>query len=104
MTDEDKRPWEKVTDENYFRRVLGSLSDAGYGRGNSESACLRFGNTGGGHSPHYQIETPEGDKLCLKGSNHEVASDVADEFDPKNLSDQQFSYSDVQDMLDQIRN
>ena len=63
------------------------------------AAHVRFGKTGNGRAPNYQIEGPEGSKHCFRGMDHVEASGLDEEFAPKNLSEQRFTYAEVQKML-----
>ncbi|MEC3950822.1 hypothetical protein [Sphingobium sp. HWE2-09] len=95
----DNRQWEKVADDGYFRAVMGKMVDLGFGPRRDEAGYVRFGITGIGHAPNYQIEGPDGVKHCFKGMGHGEAVDAGDEFAPSNLSADRFSYTDVRDML-----
>jgi len=95
----DNRPWEKVVDDSYFRAVMGRMADLGFGHLRREAGYVRFGTTGIGHAPNYQIEGPDCVKHCFKGMGHGEATDAGDEFAPGNLSADRFSYADVRDML-----
>lgn len=95
------RPWEKVTDPSYFRAVLRNFVAMGYGLAKDGRAKVRFGVTGGGVHPNYQIETDDARLQCFRGSSHKEASDLAASFDPDNISDA-FAYSDVTEMLQRI--
>ena len=103
MTKTDKTPWEKVTDQSYFKGVLGNMVALGCGPRRSDQAAIRFGNTGGGHAPNYQIELPGGEKRCFNGMGHKEASSGSDEFAPANLSVERFSYQDVEGMLSRLQ-
>lgn len=98
MSKDTKRPWEQVSDPSYFRKVMGNMFSLGLGPRRSEEGRVRFGVTGDGHAPNYQIEG-SGLKRCYRGMGHAEASDVDEEFAPANLSDQQFTYKDVEAML-----
>jgi hypothetical protein len=93
------KPWEKVSDPSYFRAVLGNMVALGFGPKHGSIAHTRFGNTGIGHAPHYQIEGEDGIKHCYNGLNHSDAKDVDVEFEPRNLSEECFTYADIQAML-----
>lgn len=93
------KPWKQVADEGYFRKVLGNMRVLGFGPRSGADAHVRFGTTGIGHAPNYQIEGPDGVKHCFKGLNHKGAPDVGGEFAPANLSEEQFSHADVEAML-----
>lgn len=99
MSTEHKAPWEQVTDPNYFRKVLGNFVALGCGPRRSEVAHVRFGQTGVGHAPNYQIECPDGKKHCFRGMGHAEAPDVKEEFAPNNLSERSYTYHDVEAML-----
>ena len=98
MSKDTKRPWEQVSDPSYFKKVMGNMFRLGLGPRSGEGR-VRFGVTGRGHAPNYQIEGPDGLKHCYRGRGHAEASDVDEEFAPANLSDQQFTYKDVEGML-----
>jgi len=99
MSNDECAPWEKVADPGYFRKVMGNMVDLGFGPKNPTPAYVRFGLTGTGHAPNYQIEGPDGAKHCFRGMGHGEAADAGDEFAPVNLSTDQFSYGDVSEML-----
>ena len=94
-----KTPWKKVNDPSYFRQVMGNMVLLGFGPRQSEIALVRFGTTGIGHAPNYQIEGPDGAKHCFRGMGHAEASEVDDEFATDNLSEDRFTYADIQAML-----
>ena len=96
-----KKPWELVTDPRYFQGVLKSFVALGFGPKRDGEASVRFGNTGGGHSPNYQIQTNEGNIYCYGGRTHERRAEG--EFDSENLSEEKFSYTDVTTMLARAR-
>ena len=97
-----KKPWEHVTDPSYFRQVMGNMVALGFGPRRSEAACVRFGTTGLGHAPNYQIAGANGVKHCFRGMGHAEAFEVDDEFAAENLSTERFTYSDIQAMLAQL--
>ena len=99
MSDEAKKPWEQVSDPRYFKRVMKNMVDLGFGPRQSEVAHVRFGITGIGHAPNYQIEEPDGTKHCFRGMGHREASEVDDEFASGNLSPDRFTYADIEAML-----
>ena len=94
--------WEQVADPSYFRQILGNMVALGYGRKHEGKSHVRFGTTGIGHSPNYQIEGDNGLKNCFRGQNHEQSPE--DEFDDSNLSEDRFTYSEVQAMLARLTN
>lgn len=99
---ETLKPWEKVSDPSYFRGVMRSMVGLGFGPKHEGKAHVRFGTTGIGHSPHYQIEANDGAKHCFSGRNHEDADEES--FAEANLSEERFSYSEVQAMLERLIN
>jgi hypothetical protein len=101
MQSSEQNPWEKVADSTYFRRVLGNMV-AAKELGAKEELGVRFGLTGAGHAPHYQVEAPSGERACFNGLNHKHSTVVDDAFAPHNLSDQAFTYAEVQQMLKRI--
>lgn len=98
MTNEN-RPWEKVSDPSYFRAVMRNFVAIGYGPSKDGMATVRFGRTGDGVHPNYQIEAGDGEPRCFRGSNHKEADDLVDAFDPDKISEA-FSYSHVAAMLE----
>lgn len=66
---------------------------------NPGPAYVRFGLTGIGHAPNYQVENADGTIHCFRGMGHGEATDAGDEFAAANLSIERFSYIDVQAML-----
>lgn len=62
----------------FLRRVLDNM------RGREDSV-VRFGETGQGIQPNYQVTFPNGRIMTLRGSSHEVF-EQADEFDSHNVS------------------
>lgn len=99
MTEQTNKPWEQVSDPSYFRQVMGNMVGLGFGPRQPDAAHVRFGTTGIGHAPNYQIEDASGAKHCFRGMGHAEASEVDDEFTPENLSPDRFSYADIQGML-----
>lgn len=93
------QPWELVSSSTYFRRVLGNFVNLGFGPKQDGKAHVRFGNTGNGHSPHYQIIDESGSVICFNGRNHKQDKTVANAFAEGNLSERSFQYSDVQTLL-----
>jgi hypothetical protein len=90
-------PHEKVKQDNYFRDVLGNIyAQAGLDRA---SAKVRFGNTGDGVSPHYQVEV-NGLTRRYSGKTHKAYHEDAEvPFEDVNLSPGTFSATDVQAMI-----
>lgn len=102
MSNDERMPWEKAADPTYFRKVMGNMVGLGFGPKNNEPAHVRFGLTGTGHAPNYQIESPNGLKHCFRGMGHGEATEAGDEFAPDNLSAERFSYADLQGMLAEL--
>ena len=98
MTNEN-RPWEQVSDPSYFRAVMRNFVAMGFGPAKDGLATVRFGRTGDGVHPNYQIEGDGSAPQCFRGSNHTEASDLANAFDPEKISEP-FTYSDVAAMLE----
>lgn len=96
------KPWEQVTDPSYFRQVMGNIVGLGFGPRFDQAAHVRFGTTGIGHAPNYQIEGPDGVKHCFRGMGHDEASEVDDAFADENLSEDRFTYADIQTMLARV--
>lgn len=98
MSTANDRPWEDVKDPSYFRSVLGNMVKLGFGPRSNGAGKVRFGRTGDGYAPNYQIEGPEGTKNVFNGMGHAEARHVEEEFAEDRLSEQ-FSYQQVQAML-----
>lgn len=96
-----KRPWELVTDPSYFRKVMGNMVALGFGPKHAV-ATVRFGLTGIGHAPNYQIEGPDGVKHCFRGMGHVPCSEVGEEFAVSNLSAEAFTYEDLKRFLSNL--
>lgn len=92
--------WQLVTDQNYFRAVLGTMNDWAKARGISrEDVIARFGLTGNGTAPHYEFEAL-GNKAQFSGLNHKPFNGAPEgAFDSQNLSTETFTYSVVQGLL-----
>ncbi|TXM94947.1 hypothetical protein [Methylobacterium sp. WL116] len=92
------RPWDLVTDPDYFRDVMGTLVTAGLGP--KEDVWVRFGNTGAGKNPNYQVQGPDGRIVRYSGTTHKAFHLKPDEsFEPGNLSEEVFAYPDVVKLL-----
>lgn len=98
MSSNDNRPWEKVKDPSYFRAVMRNFVALGFGPSKDGQAIVRFGSTGDGVHPNYQIESEGREAQCFRGSNHKEADDLADAFDPARISEP-FTYAEVVSML-----
>ena len=90
---------EKVTEPAYFKRVLGNFVALGAGPKKGRTAFARFGETGIGQSPHYQIELEDGSTFCFNGRNHERETESTEGFEPSNLTDRTFDYSSIEAFL-----
>lgn len=62
----------------FLRNVMNNM------RG-KEDSIVRFGETGLGIQPNYQVIFPNGVKRTLRGSSHD-AYEQTDEFDPEKIS------------------
>lgn len=98
MSVENERPWEDVSDASYFRAVMRNMVNLGFGPRSNGAGHVRFGRTGIGHAPNYQIEGDDGSKHVFNGLGHKEASHIEDEFADDRLSER-FSYDQVQGML-----
>lgn len=96
----DDRPWEDVKDPSYFKGVMGNMVRLGCGKKSPDAGCVRFGRTGGGIAPNYQIErlAPEPEKFQFNGLGHIEVEHVDETFAPEKISEQ-FSYLEVERML-----
>lgn len=97
----DKRPWESVDNASYFRKILGNMSDKGFGRNAESPGYVRFGLLGNGHSPNYQLEDTVGTAVaCFHGLGSQKEAAISEEaFKTENLSDERFAYADIQQMI-----
>lgn len=87
-------PYEKVTDPDYFRGVLGNMI------GPKSGKKTRFGNRGEGRFPNYQIHDPDGKIRRYSGQPHQLYHENPEaSFEPAHLSDGEFSYQEVQSLL-----
>ena len=94
-----KTPWKDVSDSSYFRRVMRNMGALGFGPRKAAVGYVRFGITGTGYGPNYQIEGPDDTRHCYWGRGHKEASTSDDEFAAQNLSDERFTYQDIQGLL-----
>ena len=60
-----------------------------------DGSVVRFGVTGEGIKPNYQINFMNGVIQTRNGLSHDHHK--TDEFDPANISDQEFTYADITD-------
>jgi len=92
-----ERPWELVESPMYFRCILGNMTRADTARA---VVTARFGLSGNGARPNYQIETPNGMRLSYLGSSHAIDRHApASGYEESQLSTQRFTYTDVQTLL-----
>lgn len=82
--------WEHVRSSDYYRNVLRNMI------GPKAERRVRFGTTGVGVSPHYEIIADGAKPMPYSGLNHEPAPE--EKFDDGNLS-REYSYGEVQLML-----
>lgn len=94
MTDNLMKPWEEVTDQNYFRSVLSNMGSPKAG------SLVRFGTEGEGISPNYQIKFIEGEEVTYRGLSHKPNL-KQQYYENDNLSDY-FTYEGVQHLLSNI--
>ena len=73
--------WEQVSNDRYYRKVLGNLVKFG-GIGGS----VRFGATGSGVAPNYQVKSADGTMTLFGGLSHKPDSFPVEEFEEAHLS------------------
>jgi hypothetical protein len=90
--------WEKVDTHNYYREVMGNMYEL---RTEQEEAIhVRFGTTGNGTSPHYEIEKEDSSKHPFNGLNHNIFVDAPEgEFNSTNLTEQTYLIADIKLLL-----
>jgi hypothetical protein len=89
----DHRPWELVTNEDYFLNVLRNMGDAG---AKKPDVRVQFGKApdAQGKRPNYQIKTLR-DTTRFDGGNHKPYHDKPNQpFNPEYVSGE-FTYTDV---------
>lgn len=97
----DSRPWEDVRDDNYFRMVQKNMVESGLGR--KEEVRVRFGRTGEGYAPHYQLEA-NGQFRRFNGLSHRLyADEPLRSFDEGHISDEIFDYDGVVELRKDCR-
>ena len=101
MINESDRPWEDVTDPRYFKGVMRNMIKLKLGPSSGGAGRVKFGRTGIGHSPNYQIEGQHGAKYLFNGMGHSDAWHIEDEFSEDHLSEQ-FTFEQVQAMLGRL--
>lgn len=77
----NKPVWEQVSNDRYYRKVLGNLVKFG-GSGGS----VRFGVTGNGVAPNYQVSSTDGTMTLFGGLSHKPDSFPVVEFEEAHLS------------------
>lgn len=94
-----KLPHELVEDSNYFRDVMRNMKEV---TGQRHTATVRFGITGDGISPHYEITAGEGlDKplvFSFDGKSHKRFHSLMP-FDEARLTES-YTYLQVIELLD----
>ena len=87
-------PYQLVQSSDYFRGVLGNMG------GRHDGFTVRFGQTGDGTHPHYQIEDRNGaNPRRFRGDNHKPFHDKPRQsFDPDRLSEP-VTFGGVQELL-----
>jgi len=88
--------YRRVNDKTYFSKVLDALDSCGHG------AEVRFGETGEGKHPNYQVYSQNGDIYPFLGVNHEPSKNSQVEFSNTNLSPR-LKRKDVVQLLDSCR-
>ena len=92
-------PHELVKDQNYFRDVRGNM---GAMISEKELRRVRFGLSGEGVAPNYQVSTPgETEKYPFSGLSHKPDQRTLEAYDDANLTDP-FTWEDVQQMLERV--
>lgn len=77
---------------DYYRSVLGNMG------GPKKNAMVRFGITGEGIAPNYEVSFENQSKTTFGGRSHKNDPGLADTFNEDNLS-QYYSYNEVQGLL-----
>jgi hypothetical protein len=95
----DNKPWLLVRDPGYFRGVLGSMVAFHANARHESSITVRFGLTGDGIRPNYQIEAPA--RVAPKrGDNHrDDMHAAATGYTDADLSSERFTLVEVQALL-----
>lgn len=83
--------WERVRSHTYYRGVLGNM-----GR-HDGGATVRFGTTGAGVHPNYQITQGHSIRMYL-GMSHAEDRSAGRTYDETNLSEE-YGFADVQRMI-----
>lgn len=96
MTDKIMQPWEKVTDQNYFRSVLENMGSPKSG------SLVRFGRQGEGIAPNYQIKFIESEEVTYLGISHSL--NLKQKYYEDDHLSELFTYEEVQQLLANIWN
>jgi hypothetical protein len=96
---EEPKPWQLVRNPDYFRDVLGSMINVDGNARNDNHLVVRFGLTGDGIRPNYQIETPLGNVHPIRGNNHKPDRQVS-KYATDELSEERFTFQGVQTLLE----
>lgn len=94
------RPHELVEEPDYFRDVLGNMRMVT----DKELRRVRFGLTGEGFAPNYEITVPDGNymettvRFPISGLTHKTHHQAPEPFEAANLTEK-FSWEDVLEML-----
>lgn len=83
-------PWENVREASYYRSVLGRMTPG-------RAAKVRFGTTGEGVMPNYEIEFENGEKVAFSGQSHKPST-THETFANVNLS-RSYSFQEVQSLI-----
>ena len=81
MTDE---PWSHVEDPDYFKEIMKNVVHYG-GPVAGNASTVRFGMTGKGIRPNYQISYGD-KKVAIASVNHKPDSSSPEEYDDEKLS------------------
>jgi hypothetical protein len=87
------KPWREVRNCSYFQQVLAGMMAFDAKADSDSSVIVRFGLTGRGVRPNYQIESPAS-VVAVRGDTHERHQHTR--FDDRELSQERFTYAQVQ--------
>lgn len=97
---EDDKPWLLVRDPAYFRGVLGSMVAFDRNARHDSSIVVRFGLTGDGVRPNYQVESP-GRSAAKRGDSHAPDKQAfAASYADHDISAEHFALADVTALLE----
>lgn len=80
MTNSGQVFWETLGDKGFYRLVLANMAKFG------DPAGIRFGTTGRGVYPNYQVHYPDGTVRAFRGRTHSLFFGVSGKFKDRNLS------------------